>query len=459
MPDASVGGTLKVSAAGSMSLSVINPLGELKNSLTEKFHPIILGSVEKGPKGNEVTLTGSFRTSATFGSFHDARETYHVDRAYFGALLPEASSFSFTSMKLRLGGLTEWLHNLSGFGRSGGGVGPVGEEVPLAFYTRREPIRAKIPGGEIIVGHGLHLRLSGTRFEFQEEGQVKVKCEKPISADDFLGLYGYALRCLMTFVSDRAQPIEKFSIWRLEDPDQEILVVGELIQPEKGNEEDQVSWHQMLFTFDFVDFPDFIQKWFILTEGYREACNVYFALLYGPPSYLDMKFEKVANAVLLFYEGTVEGRGRRDADALRLKSILGSMSGPDRDWLIDLVGFKPRIPVRAALDELLDLHGDTIAPLIAGRRERFVESVFGTLEYVARRDRDLKPAALEGADLYWLTEKLRFLLKACFMREAGMSQDAIRTCFARNPLFQHIHLQESASDEIKGDGELKGTGN
>ena len=147
---ASVGGTLKVSAGGGMSLSVISHFGELKNALTEKLHPIILGSVDKAPKGNEVTLTGSFRTGATFGSLKDARESYHVDRAYFGALLPDDKSFTFKSMRLRVGGLTEWIHKLSGFEKKmgGGGVGPLGETVSLGYYTRREPVRAKIPGGE-----------------------------------------------------------------------------------------------------------------------------------------------------------------------------------------------------------------------------------------------------------------------------------------------------------------------
>ena len=324
----------------------------------------------------------------------------------------------------------------------------MGETVSLGFYTRREPVRAKIPGGEIILGLGLRSSLSGTRYEFQEEGQVKVTCDQPISADEFHGRYGYALRCLMTFVCDRAQTIEKFSVWRPDAADQEIIVVGELVQPEK-DEKDPVSWHEMIFTFDAIDFPDFIQKWFRLTEAYEDACNVYFGLLYGPPPYLDIKFENVANAVLLYYERGQEGAARRAADALRMKAILGGLSGPDKDWLIDRLGVNPRRPLRPALDDLLDKHGDAIAPLTAGRRERFVESVLGTLEYAARRDQDLAPAAMEGADLYWLTEKLRFLLKACFMHETGISQDAIRAFFARNALFQHIHHEESARESSR----------
>jgi hypothetical protein len=441
-----VAGTLKVSDEGGMTLSVIGSLGEMKNAFAEKLYPIILGSVDKGPKGNEVTLTGSFRTGATMGSFKDVRESYHVDRAYFGALLPKEASFAFKSMRLQLGGLTEWLHTLSGFEQKGTGVGQVGETVPLGFYTRREPVRAAVPGGAVAVGLGFRSGFSATRYEFQEAGQIKVTCDAPISADEFHMRYGYALRCLMTFVCDRAQTIERFSVWRPEAPDQEILVVGELVQPDDEATKDPVSWHEMLFTLGDVEFPDFIQRWFALTEVYKEACNVYFGLLYGRPSYLDVKFQNVANAVHLYYERGEDGAARREADTLRMKKILASQSDSDKEWLIDRLGVNPRTPLRAALAHLLEKSGAVIDPLITGRRERFVEAVLGTLEYTVRRDRDLEAAAMAGADLYWLTEKLRFLLKACFMREAGFSPEAVQRCFTKNALYQHIHHQELARE-------------
>jgi hypothetical protein len=402
--------------------------------------------VDKGLTGNEVTLTGSFLTGATIGSFKDVRESYHVDRAYFGALLPDEASFAFKSMRLQIGGLTEWVHKLSGFEQTGPGIGAVGETVPLGFYTRREPVRAALPGAAIVIGLGFRSSFSGTSCEFREEGQVKVTCDSPISADELQGRYGYVLRCLMTFVCDRAQTIEEYSVWRADAPDQEIRVIGELVQPKHRDGQDEVSWHEMLFTFEVVDFSDFFLKWLCLTEAYSDACNVYFGLLYGPPSYLDMKFQNIANAVLLYYEHRPEVVARRDEDASRLKEILGGLTGPDKDWLLDRIGVNPRTPLRTALDDLLGRHGNLLDPLLGGRRERFTEAVLATLEYVVRRERDLEPAALAGADLYWLTEKLRFLLKACFMHEAGMSQDAIRACFTQNALYQHIHHGELARE-------------
>jgi hypothetical protein len=437
-----VAGTLKVSSGGGLSLSVIGSLGEGKNAFAEKFHPIILGSVDKGPTGNEVTLTGNFRTGATLGSFKGVRETYHAGRAYFGALLSDELSFSFKAMRLRLGGLKEWAHPLSGFDRKPPGIPPLGERAPLAFYTRREPARADVEGATVTLGLDLGGSISLTESSFREEAQVKVTCNDPISADNFIHRYGFALRSLMTFVCDRAQTIERFSVWRPDAPDREIVVVAELVQPEKAAERDEVSWHEMLFTLGEVNFSNFIGKWLAFTRRYEDACNVYFGLLYGPPSYLDMKFQNIVNAVHLYYERHPDGVARREEEGRRMTEVQSYLPEPERLWLYDHLGKKPRPPLRAVLTALLEKHGDGIDPLISGRRDGLIDAVLETLDYVVRRDREFEASAAVGADLYWLTEKLRFLLKACFLHEVGFSPSDVRECFRRNALFQHIYRQE-----------------
>src|SRR4051812_16450965 len=59
-------------------------------------------------------------------------------------------------------------------------------------------------------------------------------------------------------------------------------------------------------------------------------------------------------------------------------------------------------------------------------------------------------AASHGADLYWLMEKLRFLIKACFLAEAGFSEQKILTLFERNPLYQHVRQLESVREAGRG---------
>jgi hypothetical protein len=447
-----VAGTLAVSAAGRLRLSLVGPLGGEAEKVTEKKHPIILGSVEKSPLGNEVTLTGCSRTGMSFGSFLDTRERYHPERGYFGAFLPQESAFAFKSMGLRIAGLGEWIHTQSGFERKHPQVSRVGDSVPLGFYKRRAPVTATVPGGSIIMGFGLNADLSAAEYTFREEAQLKITCETPKSADELNEKYVHALRTLMTFVCDREQAIERFSVWLEEAPNREIVVVGERVQPEDDEEaKETVHWREMLFTLEDVDFPDFIVKWLRFMEVYAAACNVFFGLLYGPPAYVDMTFQSVANAVDLYYARREEGVARRAEEERRMKRVLATLPPSDAEWLVDHLGVRPYPPFEIALRALLDRHGDSLDPLITGRRERFANEVLNTLDYVTRREPETEAAASHGPELYWLMQKLRFLLKACFLHELGFSAEKVRSCIGRNPLFHHMYEMETARE-----GQTKG---
>lgn len=440
-----VAGTLKVAESGAMELKLIAPLDRTHSLFADKSCPVILGSASDSPKGEEITLANSFCTASRFPLSVDGRESYHVGLGYFGAHLSEESCFAFKSMKLRLSGLGEWLYTLSGFDRKKGGLAPNLESGPIGFYTRPQPVRTELVGGTIAIGLGLRSSFSGLRYEFREEGEVKVTSEQPLSVEEFNDRYAYALRSLMTFVSDRAQIIEQFSVWQLHAPKQEIVVIGEWVQPRQRERKKDVSWHEMLFTIKDIDFDHFIKKWFAFTRTYSASCNIYFGLMYGPPAFVDMTFENVANAVHLYYDRTPDGVARKESDERFLTEAMAQLPSSHKDWLVDHLGPKPRPPFRVALVRLLERHDEVMNPLLQGRGGRFVDQVLGTLEYVIRRDPDFELTASYGADLYWLTEKLRFLLKACFLHESGFGSEAIRACFQRNALYRHIcQLEDSA---------------
>ena len=79
-----VGGTLRISANGDLELSLVGALGPVEHPLGNKTHHVILGSVDKSPQGNEVSLVGCVCTQNTFGSFAGPREVYHASRGFFG---------------------------------------------------------------------------------------------------------------------------------------------------------------------------------------------------------------------------------------------------------------------------------------------------------------------------------------------------------------------------------------
>ena len=88
-------------------------------------------------------------------------------------------------------------------------------------------------------------------------------------------------------------------------------------------------------------------------------------------------------------------------------------------------------------------------PILANRRDAFVNQAAATLRYIERQNAEECGAASHGAELYWLMQKLRFLIKACFLAELGFGTEQIRSFFNRNVYFQHISGLETARQNSK----------
>ena len=443
-----VGGTLRISANGDLTLSLVGALGPVEHPFGNKNHNVILGSVDKSPGGNEVSLVGCMRTQGTFGSFAGAREVYHASRGYFGAHLSKESDFAFKELRLTIGGLTEWAHPMSGFGGAQIARFKPGEKFSLVEYTPAASVGSPAAGGEVSLAltlksqHGLH------KYAFEEEAYLSVECERVRSADELNGDYAYPLQNLMTFVCDRPQRVEEFSVYPAtpsrERPVSPIQVIGARVQPEDDEEaKDPVRRFQMLFTLQDADFAVLVAKWFQLMERYDAACNIYFGLKYGPPAYVDMTFAGMAQVLHLYYSRRDDGMARRAAEIRRLKEILAGLTDADSEWVVNHVGANPYPTFDAELRELLNEHAPVMNPLVSNRPDRFVNEVTNSLHYIIHREPEMYAASGHGADLYWALEKLRFLVKACFLAELGFSGQKSLDLFGRNAMYQHVRQQEA----------------
>jgi hypothetical protein len=151
-----------------------------------------------------------------------------------------------------------------------------------------------------------------------------------------------------------------------------------------------------------------------------------------------MKLPGIVQVLSLYYAGREEGVARRADEERRLRGIIAALAPADRDWVIDHLGVRPYPPVQQVLADLIKQHSEVMDPLLSSRQEGFVNEVMNTLQYVVHRDPELWLAASHGAALYWMMEKLRFLIKACFFHELGFSREKIRALFAHDELYQHL---------------------
>jgi hypothetical protein len=441
-----VGGTLYVSSNGGLRLSLLGSLGNsTPGSMPfNKDHGIILGLVDKSPNGHYVTLTESFLLGLSSAFSLNQRESYHPHLAYFGAHLPQESDFTFKHLVLELTGLTDWATPLSGFERPVPIAHETEKSTSLGSYKTSKPVRGTVPDGSDVA---LFMSLGGHwtvhEYNYREQARLEVECANLKSTGDLSQGFVYPLQNLLTFVCDRPQKVERFSVWRTEDcldfaRNPEIRVVGPRIQPEDDTETRSVHRHDMLFTLADVDFGETIAQWFRLAGTYVDACNIFFGLQYGPPAFVDIKFLGVLQVLQLYYARRADGLALREREERRLREIVSILPTGDGEWLVDRLGICPYPQLRDVLNALIKEHSEVFDPLVSSREDRFISEVINTEYHVTRRDPEVRGVALHGAGLYWMTQKLRILVSACFLRELGFSTDKIHTVFRRNATYQHI---------------------
>ncbi len=440
-----VAGTLHVSSGSELRLSVMGSLGPQEGLHDVEEHAVVLGSVD-GPLGNSVTLTNCFVTSSQFGSFAGVRKEYLAQRGFFGAHLSKPSDFLFRRMRLRPGGIGAWAHSLSGFRQGGLSGTQVGEQTPLLFYAMPTPAGGPIPWGEVSLEFGLRSSRTLTGYNYTELPGVVVTCDPPLSEGEFNKRFIYPLQSLMTFVCDRAQDVEEVSLWREdilapmgENP--EIRLIGARVFPEVEDEKaESIHPRKLLFTLADIEegFAPFMERWLRLMAVYSDACNNFFGLQYGPPAYLDVTFIGVVESLSLYYTRREDGVAHRKQEDRRLTDIMGKLSATDADWVGRHIMVRPFPPLQDILTKLLKEHDELMKALLGTQPQRFIKDVMNTVDYTLRRDTEVGSTASQGGNLYWMMEKLRILLKLCFLQELGFSTEKTRSFFAKNGVYQRL---------------------
>jgi len=459
LPDqegSSVAGTLDIATDGEIRLSLIGHLGAANDNDPNKSHRIVLGYADDSPCGRAVTLTGCVMTGVVEGTVPGGREEYRASLGYFGAHLESETDFAFRSFLIELSGLSEWASPLSGLNREPAPFPASkyeGQTIPIATYRVPHRPVGQVPGGKVTLNMGLSSRSESQAFSFREKANFLIDLEMPRSASQINGEYVYPLQNLMTFVSDCPQKVERLSFWRSEDHadwerNPEIRVIGPRVQPNDGDDNHKpIRSNQMIFTLADVDFSTFVNRWVRLSEKFPEAFNIFFGLQYGPPAFVDLTFALIAQVASVYYSGTSEGIVHQEQEEAQLRNLLPSLTVQQAEWLLSHVGVRPNPPFQSILRRLVERHGATLDPILLKRRDAFVNQATNTLQFIERRNAEDQLAASHGSELYWLMQKLRFLIKACFLEELGFRSEQIAAIFHRNAYFQHIRKIETSREQ------------
>jgi len=411
-PSERVAGTLCFSDDDGIDLSLAGVFGEPAPGIAEKYVPIILGLVWDYPLGKLVTLKGCRVHRFHLGSPGIGREVYFADRLFVGSHIEREEDFSFSHLSVSLSGLSDWAGVLTGLSQQ---FIPVGKEGRKKFEIRwqsPEPIRGRIPGGDLALGVEGKVSLSRREGSIKEKVWFSISCDNPHTEDELLARYAYPLQNFMTLATDHPNAQVEVTVRRPGEDDRIHVIAARVFHDAKAAED--LMPHKMLFSLE--DVKDravaLISRWMEVSERFAGVVNPYFGIQYEPKSFVDTKFLIVFQSLEVYSRLHTQGGG--------------SIVTPSDQSLGHL------------FTKLLEEHWKTVGPLFGLSLEGTVAELMKYRNYVVHRDSDIGKEPDYSRKLYWLTQKLMFLMKACLLTELGFTSDELDRFFRRNQMFVHI---------------------
>lgn len=192
--------------------------------------------------------------------------------------------------------------------------------------------------------------------------------------------------------------------------------------------------------FDLRDYPgswnELVRNWLDLQDSLGPALNVYFAYRTSPSTYVEPRFLSLVQ-VIEGVDSRISGdrvlaRGEHRA---RVDAIVESAPTELQEWVREKLqgaNFKTldsRIrntfePVAAILAELIP-NPDGYIKAIKCSRNAYTHVSQGRGEFVLR-----------GGELFWLTERIDWMIKASLLLRLGFPEDAVGELLNRNSRFQ-----------------------
>lgn len=444
-PEQRLPGVLTIQSDGKSSLEIFGKFRPYSPGLRELLlREHILGESQCG---TEITLTGCQTGGRTMGAGGLETQAFQSEVAYLGAHFPDPSQVRFRTIRARFSHLLDWA------GRTGISVSPPGrsESDGPAFacdYRYPPTAVARTEAATLSVKHGFSTR--------QSRGVVELSAwaELEIEACDSLDLEGWDERFIrpfqnfLTFATGVTNTLTGLCIAS------EVSVgdgVGDGDEPQSGDVVRQISDyddrprreahpHEMPLPLAVIgdEFSEVISRWLRLSIELDSVCNLLFGIEYNRRMYSEHRFSSVAQAAESYHRRRMKNEDLPSNEhAARVRTVLDAAPPEHTEWLRERLTYsnEPSLPPR--LKELIKMGGAAVSP-IAPVVGRFVRRVADSRNFYTHYDRRLEDRAAKGEELFWLTQRLAFVVRAALLRELGLSEERVAKALQRNRMYQPI---------------------
>lgn len=392
-------------------------------------------------KGKPVTLWGCFerRKNVNLGGF--TKTSFHADVVAVGAHLGDAEDARFKKMSAEYRYLAEWA-GISGFAIT---IPDDHAAHPMVIeHKRPAPVEARVAGARVALEVRATLRdTSGLVGEtaIRQRTWVAVGYPEGRSFGELNGTLHRFRNFLTLAVGASVEPLAVRGVAEANGGtavEIHYRLPGARAAASPGR---KVHRAEMLFVLDDLggDFGRFVGEWFGKAERLGPVYDLYFATAYGSSGYLDDRFLSLVQAVEAYHRralGTTELP--EDEHGRRVEEVLGAAPEPHREWLRGKLAYSNEPSLRKRLKEIMRRDPEVMEPIFgADKKERkgFVGDVVDTRNYLTHYDENKKGTAAVGIELHVLSEKLKSILEACLLREAGFEGEHLKEVLSRRRRF------------------------
>jgi hypothetical protein len=272
-------------------------------------------------------------------------------------------------------------------------------------------VAGSIPGGNLALGVSAETSVDGRLYSIEEKVQFTISCEQPASHRELNARFVYPLQNFMTLATDNPNALVEFKVTRPDSQDDVEVLGSRVFHDESASD---LSPHSMLFSLGDVEGEavDLISKWIEISHRLNDVCNLYFGVIYKPESFLDTRFMLVCQSLEVYQRKRIP-------------------AGEDRRGSLDLV-------FAEELARLMEEHRTTVGPLFGNKIGQGTSELTTYRDYVIYRDSKVGSESDYGPKMFWLTQKVIFLMKACLLTELGIPSERQLKFFQNNQMYAHL---------------------
>lgn len=198
---------------------------------------------------------------------------------------------------------------------------------------------------------------------------------------------------------------------------------------------DMKTWIEMLYSYPAIkdDFSGIISKWYECRDLLESTHNLLFEQFYNDGRFTENSFLNMAQALESFHARLNNGTKMPSQKYKAIRDeIIGLVPNEYHTLLNSLFKFGNHLDLHTRIDEVIKKYSNDLINSAIGDKEEFIKKVKHSRNYYTHYSSDLRKKALKGVPLFWLSQKIKMLIVAAYLKEVGFDSDYIFNTMKRN---------------------------